>query len=202
MLDGSTDEQLTILRDAVESAGDQALRAGQIIRRLREFVSRGESDRRIESITKLIQEASALALVGAKERGVRVTFDLDPHVDLILADKVQVQQVLVNLIRNAIEAMEDSSERELAVRTKPAGDKMIVVQVDDTGSGISKEMATKLFQPFATTKPRGMGVGLSISRTIVEAHGGEIEAKPRPDGGTTFRFTLPSVRKEELTDVP
>jgi two-component system, LuxR family, sensor kinase FixL len=113
LLDGSTDERLASLRDAVDNAADQALRAGQIIRRLRDFVSRGESERRVESIAKLIQEASALALVGAKERGVRVMFDFDPHVDLILADKVHVQQVLVNLIRNAIEAMEDSSLREL-----------------------------------------------------------------------------------------
>jgi two-component system, LuxR family, sensor kinase FixL len=170
LLQGSVDERLATLRDAMESAADQALRAGQIIRRLRDFVGRGESERRVESIAKLVQEASALA-VGAKERGVRVTFDFDPHADLVLADKVQVQQVLINLIRNAIEAMEDSSRRELTVRTEPADDMMIVVQVHDTGSGISEEMVTKLFQPFATTKARGTEVGLSISRTIVEGHG-------------------------------
>ncbi|MDG4884498.1 PAS domain-containing sensor histidine kinase [Mesorhizobium sp. WSM4884] len=200
LLDGSADERLAMLRDALDSAADQALRAGQIIRRMRDFVSRRESERQVEHIAKLVEEASALALVGAKDQGVRVTFDFDPHADLILADKVQVQQVLVNLIRNAIEAMEESSERNLTVRTKPADDMMIVVQVDDTGSGISEEMAARLFQPFATTKPRGMGVGLSISRTIVEAHGGQIEAKPRPSGGTTFRFTLPAVTKEEAID--
>ncbi|RUW24792.1 ATP-binding protein, partial [Mesorhizobium sp. M1E.F.Ca.ET.041.01.1.1] len=96
-------------------------------------------------------------------------------------------------------AMEESCERNLTVRTTPA-DNMIVVQVDDSGSGISEEMAAKLFQPFATTKPHGMGVGLSISRTIVEAHGGQIKAEPRPGGGTTFRFTLPAVTEEESTD--
>jgi two-component system, LuxR family, sensor kinase FixL len=200
LLEHSTDERSAVLREAMESAAGQALRAGQIIRRLRDFVGRGETERRVESIARIIQEASALALVGAKERGVRVTFDLDPHVDLILVDKVQVQQVLVNLIRNAIEAMEESSRRELTIRTEPAEDMTIAVQVGDTGCGISAEMATRLFEPFATTKPRGMGVGLSISRTIVEAHGGQIEAKPRPGGGTTFRFTLPAVRKEEFTD--
>lgn len=200
LLDGSTDERLAVLRDAMDSAADQALRAGQIIRRMREFVSRRESERQIQSIAKLVEEASALALVGAKDRGVRVTFDFDPRVNLIVADKVQIQQVLVNLIRNAIEAMEESSERNLTVRTMPADNMMIVVQVDDSGSGISEEMAAKLFQPFATTKPHGMGVGLSISRTIVEAHGGQIGAEPRPGGGTTFRFTLPAVTEEESTD--
>ncbi|WP_347404039.1 ATP-binding protein [Mesorhizobium sp. WSM4976] len=200
LLDGSTDERLAILRDAMDSAADQALRAGQIIRRMREFVSRRESERQIQSIAKLVEEASALALVGAKDRGVGVTFEFDPRVNLILADKVQIQQVLVNLIRNAVEAMEESSERSLTVRTTPADNMMIVVQVDDSGSGISEEMATKLFQPFATTKPHGMGVGLSISRTIVEAHGGQIKAEPRPGGGTRFRFTLPTVTEEEFTD--
>ncbi|WFP79071.1 PAS domain S-box protein [Mesorhizobium sp. WSM4906] len=200
LLDDSTGERLAMLRDAMDSAADQALRAGQIIRRMRDFVGRRESERQVEHIAKLVEEASALALVGTKDKGLRVTFDFDPRADLVLADKVQVQQVLVNLIRNAIEAMEESSERTLTVRSKPADDMMIVVQVDDTGSGISEEMAARLFQPFATTKPRGMGVGLSISRTIVEAHGGQIEAKPRPGGGTTFRFTLPAVTKEEATD--
>ncbi|MBN9548954.1 MAG: PAS domain S-box protein [Alphaproteobacteria bacterium] len=200
LLDGSADERLVILRDAIDSAADQALRAGQIIRHMRDFIGRGGSERQIQSIAKLVEEASALALVGAKDQGIHVTFDFDPRVDLVLADKVQVQQVLVNLIRNAIEAMEESSERNLTVRTTPADDMMIVVQVDDTGSGISEEMAARLFQPFATTKPRGMGVGLSISRTIVEAHGGQIEAGPRAGGGTTFRFTLPAVTKEESSD--
>ena len=89
------------------------MRAGQIIRRLRDFVSRGESERRVESITKLVEEASALALVGVKDRGIRVQFQFDPNVDLVLADRVQVQQVLLNLIRNAMDAMETSPTRDL-----------------------------------------------------------------------------------------
>jgi two-component system sensor kinase FixL len=201
LLDASADERAAILRDAMDSAAGQALRAGQIIRRMRDFVGRGESERQVENIVSLVEEASALALVGARDKGIQVTFDFDSRVNLILADKVQIQQVLVNLIRNAIEAMDESSERSLTVRTKPADDMMMAVQVDDSGSGISVEMAAKLFQPFATTKPRGMGVGLSICRTIVEAHGGQIEAESRPGGGTTFRFTLPLVTREESTDV-
>ena len=115
LLENSSDENSGMLRDAMDKAAEQAVRAGQIIRRLRDFVARGESERRVESVKKLIEEASALALVGAKDQGVRVRFQFDPAVDLVLADKVQVQQVVLNLIRNAIEAMEASSRRELVI---------------------------------------------------------------------------------------
>ncbi|CAN7367527.1 PAS domain S-box protein [Phenylobacterium sp. LjRoot219] len=183
------------IRGALSSAGDQALRAGQIIRRLRDFVAKGESERRIESLPKLLEEAGALAMFGAKE--VHLRFDI-PQDDLVLADKVQIQQVVVNLMRNAIDAMEDSPRRELVVAARAAADDMIEVSVADTGPGIAPEFAAHLFQPFMTTKATGMGVGLSISRTIVEAHGGRIWAEPRAEGGTVFRFTLRAVRKEEL----
>jgi two-component system, LuxR family, sensor kinase FixL len=200
LLEGSADERSTMVRDAMEKAGEQALRAGQIIRRLRDFVARGESERRVESAKKLVEEASALALVGAKDLGVRVRFLLDPTVDLVLADKVQIQQVLLNLIRNAIEAMETSEKRELTVTTGPAEAGMVTISVSDTGSGIASEMASQLFQPFVTTKRHGMGVGLSISRTIIEAHGGRIWAEGNPGGGTVFRFTLRAVDQEEIGD--
>ena len=121
-----------------------------------------------------------MALVGVKERGVRVTFQFDPRVELVLADRVQIQQVLLNLIRNAMEAMEASQARELAISVLPVGDNLVRVSVADTGSGIAPEVAEQLFQPFVTTKRHGMGVGLSISRTIVEAHGGRIWVEPIP----------------------
>jgi two-component system, LuxR family, sensor kinase FixL len=198
LLESSLDERSTIIRDAMDKAAAQALRAGEIIRRLRDFVARGETERRVESVQKLVEEASALALVGAKDLGIRVRFAFDPTTDLVLADKVQVQQVLLNLIRNAVEAMEGSKIRELVISTRPANDQMMTIGVADTGHGIASDVSAQLFQPFFTTKRQGMGVGLSISRTIVEAHGGHIDIERNPGGGTIFRFTLRAVSKEEL----
>jgi len=200
LLEGSGDEHAGQVRDAMDKAAEQALRAGQIIRRLRDFVARGESERRVEDVKKLIEEASALALVGAKDTGVRVRFNFDPRVDFVLADKVQIQQVLLNLMRNAIEAMDASDRRDLVVSTAEIPNKMVEIGVADTGSGIAPEVMAQLFQPFITTKTQGMGVGLSISRTIIEAHGGAIAPHPNPGGGTVFSFTLPAVAKEEAGD--
>ena len=185
--------------EAMDKAAEQALRAGQIIRRLRDFVARGESEPKIEALPKLVEEAAALALVGAKEHGVRVRYRLDHSVELVMADRVQVQQVILNLIRNAIDAMEDGPRRELVVSVRPEGEDMALVSVADTGPGIAPEVLEQLFQPFVTTKSQGMGVGLSISRTIVEAHGGRIWAEPNPGGGAVFNFTLRRVDREELT---
>jgi two-component system sensor kinase FixL len=113
---------------------------------------------------------------------------------------VQIQQVVLNLMRNAMEAMDQSERRELLVSTHVLDDGLLEVAVADTGSGISPDIAAQLFRPFITTKPQGMGVGLSISRTIVEAHGGQISAEPNPDGGTIFKFTLRAVTKEDIGD--
>jgi len=169
------------------------LRAGHIIRQLREFVARGETERSPENLSKLIEEASALALVGAKEEGVKTLFRYASHTDMVLVEKVQIQQVLLNLIRNAIEAMHGCDRKELTVTTSAANDGMVEISVADTGHGISEEIAERLFQPFVTTKPAGMGVGLSISKRIIEAHGGEMWAEPNHGGGTIFRFTLEAV---------
>ena len=163
-------------------------------------MARGESERHVESLPKLIEEAGALALVGIKETGVKVAFDFDPVVDFVLADKIQVQQVILNLMRNAIEAMEDSPRQDLRISTAAQPDAMVEIQVADSGPGIAPEIADHLFQPFVTSKPQGMGVGLSISRTIVEAHGGRLWAESNPDGGTIFRLTLKALSREELAD--
>lgn len=176
--------------DALEKAADQALRAGEIIRRLRDFLARGEGERRVESLPKLVQEACALAMVGAKEHSVRLSYRFDPDVDQVVVDRVQIQQVVLNLARNAIDAMVDQPRRELVVSIDAAADGMALVSVRDTGPGVDEVAASRLFQPFVTTKPSGMGVGLSISRTIIEAHGGRIWTEPHPEGGAIFRFTV------------
>ena len=150
----------------------------------------------MESLTRLVEEASALALVGVKD--IHVRFELDANADLVLADKVQIQQVLLNLMRNGIEAMANSARRELSVTSARTVNDMVEVRVADTGSGIAADVAENLFQPFFTTKPQGMGVGLSICRTIVEAHGGTISAERNPGGGTVFRFTIEAKAQQNI----
>jgi two-component system sensor kinase FixL len=181
---------LARVREAMNLAVQQTLRGGEIIRRLRAFVARGEIQHRPETVSKLIEEASALALLGAKERNVRVTLRLPADLPKVQAERVQVQQVLLNLMRNAVEAMEDERRRELTIEAQRESDH-IRISVADTGPGLPEEVAAQLFQPFVTTKPEGMGIGLSICRTVVESHGGRIWAEPNPDGGTIFNFTLP-----------
>ncbi len=178
------------VRQAMNHAVEQTLRSGEIIRRLRTFVTRGEVARQPESMAQLIEEASALALVGAKERGVKVLISMDPNLPAVSVDRVQIQQVLLNLIRNALEAMEDCQVRELAITASVHNDHFLV-NVSDSGSGVSAEIEAKLFQPFVTTKAEGMGIGLSICRTIVEAHGGVLWMEQNSNRGSTFRFTLP-----------
>nr|WP_232845844.1 PAS domain S-box protein [Aurantimonas marina] len=186
------------MREALEEMVRQSLRAGQIIRHLREFVTRGETEKTPENIRALVEEAGALALVGSRQLGVRSIFEFVPGPGMVLVDKVQVQQVLVNLMRNAMEAMRDSESRKLLVRTTSNGRGDVVVEVADTGAGISDEIAARLFQPFVTSKSNGMGVGLAISKRIVEAHGGSISASGNDRGGATFRFTLPAIKDEAL----
>jgi len=175
---------------AFGKAVEQVDRAAQIIRRLREFVSKGEADRRAESLSKIVEEASALALVGARSQGVLATIDLDPKGEQAFVDKIQIQQVLVNLVRNAIEAMANAPRRNLVISSRRQGE-MIEVAVADTGPGIAEHIKARLFEPFVTSKATGMGVGLSICRSIVESNGGRLWAEDNAGGGTVFRFTVP-----------
>jgi two-component system, LuxR family, sensor kinase FixL len=189
-------ERLDMAREALRDTAEQALRAGEIVRRMRDFLSHGESEHRIESLSKIMTEANALALVGSREHDIEVQISLDPEAESVFVDRIQIQQVLVNLIRNAIEAMLDSPVRSLTISTSAEED-MITVAIEDSGSGISDELAPQLFQPFVTSKEAGMGIGLSICRTIIEAHGGRIWFEPAAEGGTIFQFTLPKAEVEE-----
>jgi two-component system sensor kinase FixL len=182
-----------LIAEAADEAASEALRAGEIVRRLRDFFARGDTERHIEDLPRLITEANALALVGSRELGVEVQVALDPRVNLVLADRVQIQQVLINLIRNALDAMLESDERLLTISTAAGPEDLVTIAVQDTGTGITEAVADQLFQPFVTSKQTGMGIGLSICRTIIEAHGGRIWFEAAPEGGTIFRFTLPRV---------
>lgn len=191
LLERLDDEYATRMRGALEETAKQALRAGDIIRHLREFVTRGDTERGPEDIKKLVEEAGALALVGSRERGIKSVFEFGLEHNIVIADRVQIQQVLINLMRNAMEAMRDSKVKELTVTTRPAPDDRLEIEVADTGPGIADDIAPRLFQPFVTSKANGMGVGLSISRRIIESHGGELTVRRNEAGGATFTFTLP-----------
>ena len=182
--------------EVMAEAAAEVLRAGQIIRRLRSFVALGETERRPEDVGALIEEASALALTGAEAAGVHAFFHFDPNVAHVLANHVEIQQVLVNLIRNAVDAMAECERRELEITTILLDAETVEIAVADSGSGIPTDVRERLFEPFVSTKANGMGLGLSICRSIVEAHGGRLNSGPNPGGGTIFRFTLPSVPKE------
>lgn len=174
---------------ALEKTFAQADRARQIIQRLRELVRKGETERRAEDLPKTIEEAGALALLGVSPEP-RLEIQVDAGAATAVIDKIQIQQVLLNLMRNAAEAMVASTRRELTVSTSPVGD-MVEISVADSGPGLPDSIRSRLFEPFNTTKPNGMGVGLSVCRSIVEAHGGAMCAEAAKGGGTIFRFTVP-----------
>ena len=190
--DGPVDREL--LREAMAERASQALRAGEIIRSLREFIRRGETIRQPEPLRGLLAEGAALAFIGVDSRGLDMDISVDPRVDKVLVNRVQLQQVIINLTKNAVEAMAGGPARILRLSAIPAPSPTdagrVEVIIADSGPGLAPEMSRTLFTPFTTTKPSGMGVGLSISQTIVEGHGGRIWAEPSQWGGTAFHFTL------------
>ncbi len=178
-----------MLHEALDEAAREALRAGQIVRRLRDFVARGETERAVCELQTLVTDAARLGLAGATERGIRLFTDFAADATLVVVDRVQIQQVIVNLLRNAMDAVADSERRDVRVTTMRQNG-LVRVSVSDTGAGIDPAIAPRLFEAFASSKAEGMGLGLSICRTIVEAHGGRIWAEPARDGGTIFHFTV------------
>jgi two-component system, LuxR family, sensor kinase FixL len=180
----------------LQKAASQVSRASQIIERVRLFVKKGESQRNVEDIRGTIEEAAALAMLGVEGQVRLATAFAD--VTWVLIDRVQIAQVLLNLLRNAIEATQDQARREIVLSTIESADGMLEVRVSDNGPGLSVEIRDKLFLPFNTTKSAGLGLGLSICRSIVEGHGGRIWTSDAPDGGITFHFTLPIAAAEEI----
>jgi C4-dicarboxylate-specific signal transduction histidine kinase len=185
------------VRDGLEQALASAHRAGEIVRRIRDLVSRGVVARKAEDLPKLIDEAIAVALVDAAVLGTTHRLVLDPRVRRVLVDRVQIQQVLINLLRNAVEAVAGSETREIIIATNHLNDATVEVSVSDTGHGLPAEVLSTLFSSFKTTKQDGMGVGLSICRTIVEANGGTISGANLAKRGAVFRFTLPQIGRDE-----
>ena len=189
-LDGAAAERGRV-GELIEKAIAQAERAGQIIRHLRQFIARGETERAAEEIGAVVEEAASLALIGAGERGIKATFELAEGLPPALIDRVQIQQVIVNLVRNSVDALSEAGQGEITISTRRAAPDLVQIEVRDTGPGLDEKVAKRLFQPFVTTKPGGIGIGLSICRTIVEAHDGLLWASDNPGGGTIFHLTLP-----------
>ncbi len=177
----------------LDKAVAQGTRAANIIRRLRQFIEKREADYSNGDINAIVEEACTMALIDAEQKGVRVRMNLGRNLPLVVMDKIQVQQVVVNLVRNSLDALMESERRELTVTTSAAENNSVEVAVSDTGPGLPDKVAKQLFKPFVTTKPDGMGVGLSICRSIIDEHGGRIWTTPNPGGGTIFCFTLPAI---------
>jgi len=181
---------------------EQAQRAGDIIRHLRQFVRRGEAERRSHDVNEVVREAAQMALVGAASRGISVKFNLQKNLVNVDLDRIQIQQVVVNLVRNAMDSFQDAVSDESGLRSEhllqqiticseASETKEIHVSILDSGPGIAESILGQLFEPFATTKEAGMGIGLSVSKSIMEAHGGRLWAENNPDGGAVFHFSLP-----------
>ena len=188
---GRTDPDPAPIADLVDKAGRQAERAAEIIKRLRRFIKKDEIERRLEPINTVVEEAAALALIGASDRNIELIFSLDDALPPVLMDRIEVQQVVLNILRNAIEAFEGTGERKIRISTRAAPAHQVEVDIRDNGPGLAPHVADDPFRPFQTTKADGMGIGLAISHTIIDAHGGRLWAENPPEGGAAFRFTLP-----------
>jgi two-component system, LuxR family, sensor kinase FixL len=176
---------------AIDQASAQVRRAGDTVRRIREFARKKTPDLANEDVNRMIEEANAIASVGSKAKNIRTTFDLSPERPQAHVDRIQIQQVVMNLVRNAIDALENSKIREVVLQSRLAPEGRVEISVLDSGPGVSSDVAKQIFTPFVTSKKDGTGLGLAICRTIVEAHGGELWAESSPLGGAAFRFTLP-----------
>ena len=175
----------------IEKTLGQSERAREIIRRLREFVAKREIDRRPEPLALTVEDAIAVAQAATGRTGVEIVTAFEPEEAMVVIDRIQIQQVLVNLIRNASEAMASSPRRHLTITSRQLGAEKLEISIADTGPGVPPLLREKLFQPFVTTKATGMGVGLSICRFIIEAHGEKLRVADHAGGGTVFSFMLP-----------
>jgi two-component system sensor kinase FixL len=191
LLGDSRDERHAALLGLLDKTAQQASRAGQIIRHLRQFIAKGETERALADVNAVVEEASLLASIGTAGKAITLRRSFASNLPSVLMDKIQIQQVITNLIRNSVDALAEVDRREIVISTEPAGKEAVEVRVADTGPGLAPEVVARLFQPFVTTKPGGIGIGLSICRSIVDTHGGKLWASGNPGGGTTFHVVLP-----------
>ncbi len=182
------------IEDSLDRATAQVFRVSEIMDNIRQFMARGVTDKTLEHLNEVVRTACEFTDAMAKEAGITTAVHFDAEDDRVVVNRVQIQQVVVNLKRNAIETMQGRERRVMTVCTRPVEGDMIRVDVADTGPGLPEAVMAKLFEPFATTKPHGLGVGLSISRSIIEAHHGKLWAEQNPGGGTVFSFVLPVTR--------
>ena len=190
LIDQSDTEVPARVREYMDQAVTQALRAGAVVRLLREFTSRGDTERSVEDINAVVEEICKLTTLGTAGDGIDLELNLAADLPPVLIDHVQIQQVVLNLVRNSIDALRDCETRTISVATVPNGD-MVEVVVSDNGPGLPEEVRERVFEPFVSTKPDGIGIGLSICRTIVEAHGGRIAVDTGTTSGAGFRFSVP-----------
>jgi C4-dicarboxylate-specific signal transduction histidine kinase len=181
------------LLPAMQKAAAQATRAGKIIASIRTFVKKSEPRRRAAPVSAIFENALDLIEIDARRRSIRLSVEVAPDLPDVYADQIMIEQVLLNLARNGFDAMKNApeAERVLTVRAYPGADHFVEIAVIDRGHGIAKGGLEQLLQPFFTTKEEGMGMGLSVCRSIIEFHNGHLTAEPGPEGGTIFKFTLP-----------
>ncbi|MDE2462948.1 MAG: PAS domain S-box protein [Alphaproteobacteria bacterium] len=196
-LDAGGEQAIGRVREFMDKAVSQTQRAGQIIRRLRNFIEKRDSDRQLEDLNSCVEEAIALGLVGAPDRDVRITTELANDLPPVMIDRIQLQQVMINLMRNAVEALESATERKILIRTQRPAPDFVQVSVTDSGPGIPPDIVSNLFIPFSTTKAKGLGMGLTICKAIIEAHNGRIWVAAPKGGGAEFAFRLPVVEETQ-----
>jgi two-component system, LuxR family, sensor kinase FixL len=201
LLVGSVPEPAMLHEGMVELV-QQAERAGDVLDRLREFVRGGEFRRVLTAVRSLIDAAVSLIRTEATQQEVEIEAKVDPGLPMVLADPVQIEQVLLNLLRNAMEAMEaaNTEQRSIVIEARRTAKHAIEISVTDTGPGVATEMTKTIFEPFTTTKSLGLGMGLSISRAIIESHGGSLRLARGVRSGAMFIFDLPTDEAETSAD--
>lgn len=194
----STDEDCS---DVMERVAAQAERAGKVIRQIRHFVRKEHPIIRPTRLRQVFDTVLGLVRQDARRAGVELVIDQPVTEVWVMAQEIQIEQVLLNLTRNAIEAMSGlEGQRRLTISARPIGPQRVELAVTDTGPGLDPDVRERVFEPFITTKPQGMGLGLSISAGIIEAHGGELTVVSEPGAGASFQFTLPVTQPDDQDD--